>query len=240
EFLIKMADDRGRVLQQVESGGAGTEGRERVAVQGVLVYDVKPRGLLTAAGGGPRKHIKQGKIVLFNHKFLTTIKTGLPILTSLELLTKQQKNAGFKSALEDVRQRVKAGQSLSQAFEAQNIASKLYTTTLLAGERSGNLEETLGRWITFQRVAISFRKKLLASLLYPALLIVAMLGLLSVLILFVVPKFAEMYKEINAPLPWLTQVLLAAGETAQQYALPGLIVMLVVGFLLFQWSRSEA
>ena len=240
EYIIKMADERGHMVQQVESGGSATEVRERFAMQGFLVYDVKPRGLLTAAGVGPGKKIKLEQFVIFNQQFLTLIRAGLPILTALELLTRQQKNAGFRSALEDVRQRVKAGSPISQAFEAQNIASKLYTTTLLAGERSGNLEETLGRWIAFQRVAISFRKKLLASLLYPALLIVAMLGLLSVLILFVVPKFADMYKEINAPLPWLTQVLLAAGQTAQEFALPAVIILVVVGLIFYQWSRSEA
>lgn len=240
EFLVTMADDRGHVIQQIESGNTAEELRDRFAVQGFLVYDVKPRGILMGASFGGGKRVKLEQFVIFNQQFLTLIHAGLPILTALELLTKQQQDAGFRSALEDVRKRVKAGQALSQAFAEQHIATKLYTTTLLAGERSGNLEETLGRWIAFQRVAISFRKKLLASLVYPALLICAMVALLAVLVLFVVPKFADMYKEINAPLPALTEILLNFGQHAQTYALPAGIVLAAILVGLWQWGRTDA
>src|SRR3954464_12717440 len=173
EFVVKMADERGRMLQQIESGHSASELRERFAHQGFLVYDIKPRGLLTGADVAVKrnKKIKLDQFVVFNSQFVTLIRAGLPIPTALELLGRQQKDLRFQSILADVRQRVKSGEALSQAFEAQGIASKIYTTTLLAGEKSGNLEEVLNRYIAFQRVSITFRKKLIASLIYPALLI---------------------------------------------------------------------
>src|SRR5205807_6487590 len=172
EFLVKMADERGRVLQQVESGFSAKEVRERFIQQGFLVFSVKDKGLLASRLLGPRKKIKTDEFIIFNQQFVTLIKAGLPILMSLDLLRKRQRNPFFRTLLEDVRERVKSGQLLSEAFEAQGkgqgAISKVYTTTLLAGERAGNIEEVLSRYVAYQRITSSFRKKVIASLWYPA------------------------------------------------------------------------
>jgi type IV pilus assembly protein PilC len=241
EFLVKIADERGRMLQQVESAATATEVRDRLAMQGFLVYDVKPRGAFS--GGvtlGSRRKVKQEQFLIFNSQFLTLIRAGLPILTSLDLLSKQQKNPTFKAALEDVRRRVKAGESLSHAFDEQHIANRIFTTTILAGEKSGNLEETLSRYITFERVSISFKKKLKASLVYPALLVTAMLIMLSVLVFYVVPQFADLYNNLGAQLPTITQMLLSFGTTAKT-SLPLLIIILVAAvFAFLSWRNTES
>ena len=125
-------------------------------------------------------------------------------MSSLELLAKRQKDANLRGQLEDVAARVKTGESISSAFEAQGGFPLVYTTTLLAGERSGNLEEVLQRFLDFQRVSLSFRKKLKASLIYPAFLIVMVIGLFIFLITFVVPRFAQLYDQLGTKLPDLT------------------------------------
>ena len=214
EFLVKMADERGHVLQQVESGVSEQEIRERFIQQGFMVYSVKTRrGLLPMGGGSRKKILKADQFVIFNQQFLTLIKAGLPILKSLNILSKRQKNLRFKAILENVQERVKSGELLSQAFEAQGATSKIYTTTLLAGERSGNLEEVLGRFISFQRITVSFRKKLIASLWYPALLICALTVMLTFLMTYVVPQFADLYSSLNAKLPALTVFMLGIGRS---------------------------
>ncbi len=239
EFIVKMADERGRVLQQVESGHSASELRERFAHQGYLVYDVKPRGILTGEVAPKNKRVKADQFVVFNSQFVTLIRAGLPIPTALELLGKQQRDPNFKNVLADVRQRVKGGEALSQAFEAQGITSKIYTTTLLAGEKSGNLEEVLTRYIAFQRVTMTFRKKLIASLIYPALLICGMGVLFMVLVLFVVPRFAALYADLHAQLPSITQFLLNFGTTAQSYFPIILIVACAGGFAFWKWKATE-
>ena len=243
EFLVKMADERGRVLQQVESGFSEKEVRDRFAQQGFLVYSVKGnRGLLGAFGSTQR--VRADEFIVFNQQFVTLIKAGLPILTSLDLLRKRQRNPYFRTLLENVRERVKSGQLLSEAFEAQGkgqgAITKIYTTTLLAGERAGNMEEVLTRYVSYQRVTSSFRKKLLSSLWYPALLIVALVVMLSFLITYVVPKFAEMYQEFNAELPTITQVLLAVGTTLHGYFyIVAPVVLGLIAAVIF-WLRSES
>jgi len=141
EFLVKVADERGRMQEQVDNGFSASEVRDRYVQQGFLVYSVKPKGILT--GGkitlpGSRK-VKADQFVIFNSQFLTLIRAGLTIVNSLDLLIKRQRNEFFRSVLENVRDRVKSGELLSDAFSAQGVFPKMYTTTVLAGEKSGNL-----------------------------------------------------------------------------------------------------
>ena len=116
----------------------------------------------------------------------------------------------------------------------------IYTTTLLAGERSGNLEEVLGRYLAFQRISLTFRKKLQASLIYPALLILIVIGLFIFLITFVVPRFAQLYDQIGTKLPTLTLMLLALGTKAQNYILYVLPVVALIGYLLYRWAKTPS
>jgi type IV pilus assembly protein PilC len=243
EFVIKMADERGHVLEQLENGASSGEVQERFAQQGYLVYWVKPRGILS---GGKirlrRRKIKMEQFVVFNQQFVTLIRAGLPILTALDLLIRRQRNPYFHSLLENVRDRVKSGELLSDAFAAQGAFPRIYTTTLLAGEKSGNLEEVLNRYIGFQRLAIAFRKKLLASLVYPTLLAILVVVMLAFLVTYVIPQFATLYTAIGRPeaIPPLTQLMLSIGVNAQHYAIPAVAVLLMVGALVWRWGSSES
>ena len=140
EFVIKLADERGRVQEQVQTAATADELKARFIHAGYHVFSVRARG---AIGRGRRK-VKLEPFLIFNSQFLTLIRAGLPILGSLQMLGKIQKNATFAGQLEDVASRVKTGEALSAAFEAQSGFPLMYTTTLLAGERSGNLTEVLG------------------------------------------------------------------------------------------------
>jgi type IV pilus assembly protein PilC len=242
EFLVKMADERGRTLQQLEHGFSEAEVRDRFAQQGFLVHSVKPRGILAGGdvGLGRRGKIKQSDFVIFNQQFLTLIHAGLPILNSLELLIKRQGNAYFRTVLENVRDRVKSGEMLSEAFAQQGIFAKLYTTTLMAGEKSGNMEEVLQRFISYQRMTQSFKKKLAVSLVYPALLVVTVVVLLSFLVTYVVPQFALLFSNLNAQLPMITQIMLTVGTFTRQYILLILAALVVIGFLVWRWKNTDS
>lgn len=241
EYTIKMADERGRVLEQTENGVSEAEIRDRFAQQGYYVYSIKSKGLLSGEVALPRRRkVKQDQFVIFNQQFVTLIHAGLPIIQSLELLIKRQRNVFFRSVLQNVRDRVRGGELLSEAFEAQKVFPKVYTTTLLAGEKSGNLEEVLGRYISFQRLSVSFRKKLISSLVYPALLVVVLIVMLTFLITFVVPQFASLYQTLGANLPTMTSFMLSIGVNAKHYFLYTVVVLVVAGFFLWRWMRSDS
>ena len=243
EFLVKMADERGHVLEQVEDGISEKDVRERFVSKGFLVYSVRSHaGLLSFTIFRRRRKIKTDEFIIFNQQLVTLIKAGLPILMGLDLLRKRQRNPFFRSMLENVRERVKGGELLSEAFEAQGHGSisRVYTTTLLAGERSGNLEEVLNRYIGYQRVTATFRKKLIASLVYPALLVVALTLMLAFLITYVVPEFAALYANLTqGKLPAITTALLTVGTALQSYLYiigPAIVAVIV---LVLLWLKSE-
>jgi type IV pilus assembly protein PilC len=240
EFLVKIADERGRVLEQVESGTSEQDIRDRFLQQGYLVYWVKNRSFWPRRMWGRPKRVKTDQFIIFNQQFLTLIKAGLPILKSLDLLGKRQRNANFKAILENVQARVKSGELLSEAFAAQGAVSKIYTTTLLAGERSGNLEEVLARFIAFQRITQSFRKKLISSLIYPALLISALTVMLTFLMGYVVPQFADLYSSLNAKLPAITIFMLGIGTAIRHYYYVILAVILAIVISGTLWARSQS
>ena len=235
EFVIRLADERGHVQEQVQSAATADELRQRFSQAGYYVYSVKPRGLT----GGARK-AKLETFLIFNQQFLTLIKAGLPILGSLEMLAKGQKNPNFAGQLQNVAARVRTGEPISSAFEAQGGFPLMYTTTLLAGERSGNLEEVLARYLSFQRISLAFRKKLQASLIYPALLITLVCGMFVFLVTFVVPQFAKLYAQIGTKLPTITLMMLALGKGAQHYVLYILPALALIAYGLWRWGRSEA
>jgi type IV pilus assembly protein PilC len=240
EFVIKIADDRGRVQQHIEQGYSEAEVRDRFSQQGYLVYWVKPQGAFTSGVSlRRRRKLKQASFLVFNQQFLTLIRAGLPILNSLELLIKRQKDRQLQQLLENVRERVKGGEQLSDAFAAQGIIPKIYTTTLMAGEKSGNIDEVLTRYINFQRLAMTFRKKLFVSLIYPTLLVSVVLIMVTFLFTFVVPKFADLFNSLDAKLPAITLFMLAVGVKTQKFAPFLAIGLVVLGFVLVRWKETD-
>src|SRR6266702_3411016 len=241
EFVIRMADERGKVLEKAEARFSAAEIRDRYQQSGYLVYWVKPRGFIS---GGElrfpqRRRVTLEQFVIFNQQFLTLVRAGLPIVQALDLLTKRQRNQYFRMLLEDVRDRAKGGELISEAFEKQGAFPKIYTTTLMAGEKSGNLDEVLNRYISFQRLALTFKKKLAVSLVYPALLVSVVLVMLVFLVTYVVPQFAKLYSDLNAQLPAITLLMLEMGTHAQRYAPILAAVAGITIFLLWRWKATD-
>jgi type IV pilus assembly protein PilC len=176
---------------------------------------------------------------VFNQQFLTLIKAGLPILNSLDLLIKRQKDAQLKQVLENVRERVKGGELLSDAFATHSMVPKIYTTTLMAGEKSGNIDEVLTRYINFQRMAMTFRKKLFVSLIYPTLLVTVVTIMVMFLFTFVVPKFAELFNSLDAKLPAITLFMLAVGQDTQKYFPFIASGLALAAFVFWQWRKTD-
>lgn len=241
DYLIKLADERGHIFERTEPGYSESEVRDRFMQQGYLVYWVKPRGLLTGGRVRPAKKqkVKLDQFVVFNQQFITLIKAGLPIVQGLDLLSRRQRNPSFRALLENVRDRVRGGELLSEAFAEQGVFPRIYSTTIMAGEKSGNLEETLTRYIQFQKLSLAFRRKVLSSLIYPSLLITGVFVLLGVLVQFVIPRFDELYKELDRPLPPLTTFTLSLLLGVKAY-LPYIVLVVIAGaVLLWRWSQTE-
>jgi type IV pilus assembly protein PilC len=235
EFVIKLADERGHVQEQVQSAATAEELRARFSHAGYHVFSVRARGAL----GMSRRKVKLEPFLIFNQQFLTLIRAGLPILGSIQMLGKIQKNAAFSGQLDDVAARVKRGEALSAAFEAQTGFPIMYTTTLLAGERSGNLTEVLDRYVNFQKVALALRKKLVGALIYPTVLLALVFCLLIFMFTVVIPQFAKLYDQLGSKLPALTVDLLAFGKWMQHNIVWLALGALIAGFAFYRFAITD-
>ncbi len=241
EFVLKYADPRGEMHQQVAEAASEKDLRDRFSQQGFLIYSVKPRRAIAgmAVGGGRKRKINLEKFLIFNQQFVTLIRAGLPILKALDLLSERLTDEKLAPHIKAVREEVRNGSLLSDAFARQAVFPPMYVTSVLAGEKSGSLGEVLDRYITYQKLALAVRKKLMLSLVYPCLLTVLVICLMVFLVTFVVPKFAELYQSMSAQLPAATRFLIALGTTARNYILFG-FAGLVVAIIAFRfWSKTE-
>src|SRR5215470_16919519 len=166
DFVLKYADGRGQIHQQVATATSEKELRERYSQQGFLIYSVKSRAMAAPAFTRRRKKLDLEKFLILNQQFVTLIRAGLPILKGLDLLSERLTDAKLSPYIKAVRDEVRNGTLLSEAFRQQGIFPKIYITSLMAGEKSGSLVEVLDRYINYQRVALAVRKKVVASLIY--------------------------------------------------------------------------
>ncbi|MCL4851036.1 MAG: type II secretion system F family protein [Bryobacteraceae bacterium] len=242
EFTLKYADARGEIHQQVAEAGSEQELRERFSRQGYLVYSIKGRSAagLSAGLSRGRKKLNVEKFLIFNQQFVTLIRAGLPILKCLDLLADRLTDPKLGEHVKAVRDDVKRGSMLSDAFAKRGVFPPIYVTSILAGEKSGALPEVLERFLTYQRLALAVRKKILLSLMYPAILILLVLCLIVFLVTYVVPSFALLYGSMSAQLPAVTQLLIAVGTTARNYVIVGFVCLAgaIVAFRF--WSRGNA
>lgn len=241
EFLLKYADERGQIHNESAEGASEQEIREKFSQQGYLIYSIRPRGALrnvAISSGSKKLHLE--KFLIFNQQFVTLIRAGLPILKSLDLLAERLTDEKLQGPVRQVRDEVKTGVLLSDAFGHQKIFPPIYVTSVMAGEKSGSLVEVLDRFVSYQRLALAARKKLLLSLLYPSILIFLVICLIVFLVTYVVPSFAVLYTGISAELPAPTRILIAVGTTARNYIVFGFFVLIGLIFGFRVWSRRPA
>ena len=241
EFVCRVADANGRVFSHIEAAGTLEEARQKLAERGLYVYSVEARSSLISGMLGVRKQRKIGgnDFLILNQQFNTLIKAGLPILRALDLLATRASAPKLRPILTQLRDRVREGKSLSEAVDESGVFTKVYSTAILAGEKSGNLSGVLEYYIAYQRVSTGVKKKILAALVYPTLLIIVASVIVTYLVTFVVPKFGQLYSELGVELPTPTKVLIAVTIDYRPYNLAavGLLALTILG--VFFWSRSE-
>jgi type IV pilus assembly protein PilC len=241
EFVCRVADANGRVFSHVEAASTREEARQKLADRGLYVYSVNARSSLVSGFFGVRKERKIGgnDFLILNQQFNTLIKAGLPILRALDLLATRASAPKLRPILTQIRDRVREGKSLSEAVNEAGVFSKVYSTAILAGEKSGNLSGVLEYYIAYQKVSTGVKKKIASALVYPTLLVVAATCIVTYLVTFVVPKFGMLYREMGVELPTPTKILIAVTVDYRYYILGFVLLLALIAVGVFFWSRSE-
>jgi type IV pilus assembly protein PilC len=241
EFVCRVADADGRVFSHVEAANSLAEAHQKLVDRGLYVYSVKARSsLLSGILHKPdSSEVRGSDFLIFNQQFNTLIKAGLPILRALDLLGERAASPRLRPVVSQIRDRVREGKSLSEAVNEAGVFSKVYSTAILAGEKSGNLPGVLEYYIAYQRISTGVRKKILATLVYPTILVIVAVTVVTYLVTEVIPKFALLYHDMNVPLPTPTRILIAI-TVQYRFVVIGVVLAIFVAILgIWLWSRSE-
>jgi type IV pilus assembly protein PilC len=240
EFVCKVGDASGRTFQQMETAQSEGEARQKLVDRGLFVFSVRMQfDLLTKFSVSKSdRNIRPADFLIFNQQFSTLVKAGLPILKALDLLAERAAAPRLRPILRDVRQRVRDGALLSEALAAQGSFPPVYVTAITAGERSGNLTGVIDQYIAYLRVSTGFRRALATALIYPAILVVAVMVIVTYLVTYAMPQFAKLYQDLGVPLPDATRILLEISVPLRSYffVFAGIIVGGVVA--LYLWTRT--
>lgn len=240
EFVCKVADPTGNVFQQLETAQSEAEARQKLADRGFYVYGVRPNfsvGRLVRGSRGGRK-LPASDFLIFNQQFNTLLRAGLPILKALDLLADRAALPKMRPILNDVRGRVREGALLSAAAEASGMFPPVYVTSLRAGEKSGDLSGVLDDYIAFQRTTTGLRKKLIGVLIYPTILVIVAITIVSYLVAYVIPEFARLYSDLGTALPAPTQLLITLVVGYRAWFLSAAAIIVFGAIFLFIWSKT--
>jgi len=240
EFVCKVGDTSGRTFQQMETAQTESEARQRLVDRGLFVFSVRSQfDLLTRFSGSKSdSRIRPADFLIFNQQFSTLIKAGLPILKALDLLAERAAAPRLRPILRDVRQRVRDGALLSEALAAQGSFPPVYVTAVTAGERSGNLTGVIDQYISYLRVSTGFRRALATALIYPAILVVAVIVIVTYLVTYAMPQFAKLYQDLGVPLPDATRILLNLSVPFRNYFFVFAGVFVFAFAALYLWTRT--
>src|SRR5256712_4123917 len=246
EFICRLGTPAGEIVTRTIEAPGVNEARAHLEREGFRVFNVaapKGAGVASLGGfgrGGSHARVKANDFLLFNQQLAALIRAGIPILQAISMLGKRAASAGLRAVLGDVEEQIRGGAALSQAFASQgNIFPRIYTASILAGERSGALNEVLNRYVTYMRRNVGLRRKIRGALAYPLFLLFASACMVTFLTVYVVPRMSDLFSGFGNELPTITQIVVGLSRWLSSNVI--WFGPLVIGgaVLLFLWSRTQ-
>jgi type IV pilus assembly protein PilC len=240
EFRCRLGTPGGEIIEGVYAADSEDRLRREFEEKGLYVLAIRRAGRMALGSLSlpTRSRIKTREFLVFNQELATLLKAGMPLVQSLDILRKRISNVFFKSVLNDVYDRVRAGSSLSESFEAHGaLFPGVYTASLLAGEKSGNLEQVIRRYVAYVKVVESVRRKVISALIYPAVLLTLSLIVVGILVLRVVPQFGGYYEQFGSELPFSTRVIVAVSTYATTYLGAFVLAVAAIAAAIWLWLQ---
>ena len=244
EFICRLGTSSGEIITRVVEAGGTVEAKTQLEKEGFKVFTVasaeKGLSAVLPFGGSKKARVKQGDFLLFNQQFSALLRAGIPVLQSIHLLRNRSASESLRVVLGDVEEKIKSGIPLSEAFEAQGMFPKIYTASLLSGEKSGALDDVLARYVDYLKRAVGISRKLRGALAYPAFLLVAATLMVAFLTLYIVPRMSDLFQGLSANrgLPTVTLVVLTVSKTVATNIWWLLPLILILVFAVYIWLRT--
>ncbi|HUC76101.1 MAG TPA: type II secretion system F family protein [Vicinamibacterales bacterium] len=241
EFRCRLASPSGEITEGVYVAEDEARLRHELEEKGLYVLSLHAKGTI----GGlslklpQRRAIGTREFLIFNQELATLLKAGMPLVQSLDLLRRQMTSPTFRAVLDDVHEKVRSGTALSDAFASHgDLFPRVYTASLLAGERSGSLDAVLRRYVEYTKVIATVKRRIVAALVYPAILITLALVLVSIIVLKVVPAFSDFYASFGADLPLITRIIVRVSAIVRNDFLLILLTLIVAVAGGLTWVRQ--
>ncbi len=244
EFICRLGTPSGEIITRIVEAAAASDARARLEGEGFKVFAVSnaSEGLSAVLSSSGRKgRVKQADFLLFNQQLSALLRAGIPILQAIGLLKTRSASANLRAVLVDVEDKIKNGIPLSEAFESQGMFPRIYTASILAGERSGALDDVLARFVTYLKRSVGVSRKLRGALAYPAFLLLASTMMVAFLTLYIVPRMSDLFKSLaaNRTLPTVTLVVLWISNAIINNIYWLAPLLLIVGLAIFAWLRTQ-
>ena len=239
EFRCRLGTTSGEIIEGVYVAQSEAALRRELEDKGLHVLSLRPRGLgvggLSFGGAGK---IKRHEFLVFNQELATLLKAGMPLVQSLDILRTRLTNPLFKSVLDDVHEKVRGGTALSDAFALHGeLFPSVYTASLMAGERAGNLDSVLRRFVAYSKTVDMVRSRTISAMIYPVILIGLAIFLVGIIVVKVVPTFTEFYSSFESELPLSTRMIVGLSDVIRSQLWLILIVLAATGIAFFSWLR---
>jgi len=240
EYRCRLGTTSGEIIEGIYVAQSEAALRRELEEKGLHVLALKPRlGLGGFSFGGESRKIKRHEFLVFNQELATLLKAGMPLVQSLDILRSRLSNPVFKSVLDDVYEKVRGGTALSDAFSAHgDLFPSVYTASLMAGERSGNLDAVLRRFVAYSKTIDTVRSKTISAMIYPVILVALAVVLVAIIVVKVVPTFAEFYGSFNAPLPLSTRMIVAVSDIIRAQLWLILIALGAAALGFYTWIKQ--
>ena len=241
QFSVKTGWPDGTVADEAILAPDASAARSEVERRGGHVFEIRRQGIAWRGERARRGRVRMADFLVFNQEMIALLKAGLPVVHSFDILLERQESPVLRRVLADIKEKVNAGASLSDAFAAQgDIFPRLYWTSLKAGEKSGEIEAVLRRYLKYQKTVMGLARKVISTLVYPAILILISIILIAILMTFVIPRFSTLYEDFQADLPLLTLIVIRTAGFFRDHFVAILGGGIALVFLLTRWLRSTA
>lgn len=247
EFICRLGTPSGEVVTRIVEAAGSSEARYQLENEGFKVFAVSSvEGGLTSfipgAGGNKKGRVKQADFLLFNQQLSALLRAGIPVLQSINLLKNRSASANLRTVLADVEEKIKSGVPLSDAFEAQGIFPKIYTASILSGEKSGALDDVLSRFVEYLKRSVGVSRKLRGALAYPAFLLIASSFMVAFLTLYIVPRMSDLFQGLSGSrgLPTITVIVLTISTGVANNAIWLIPLILILIAALVIWLRTPS
>jgi type IV pilus assembly protein PilC len=240
EFIVRVGTPDGEIVEREVRAASSRAAQEEMRRMGLHVFETR-RGSVAVRDLLPRfgRIISTEHFLLFNQELLALVRAGLPIVQSFDIMLERQKNLRFREVLNDIREKLKSGVALSDAFASYGaLFPPIYSTSLRAGERSGDLEGVLRRFLKYQRMIVTLRKRVVGALIYPAVLVLLSSAMIFVMMTYVIPKFAEFFTGFDAELPWFTLTLIKVGTSLRDNIVLSVLTMMGIAAVAHRWATT--